>query len=104
MDDLIKIVGCLGKTGPLINGATETKNREIKKQECRFIVSMTAPMATSLIAPLAHSLIQTFSLKNAITGKLVMREGKGKEDGTISLLALCLMMKVSGKGAKKIGK
>ena len=55
---------------------------------------MMAPMAASLIAPIASSSIQPVAslLINAISGKGVMRAG------------LHLMMKVLGKGVKRAGK
>ena len=37
MDDIIKIVESLGKSGLLIAGVTETVKREIKKQEDAFL-------------------------------------------------------------------
>ena len=56
-------------------------------------------MTVSLITPTDPSLIQfvSSSLINAITGK-------GKEGGFLPLLALLLMMKVLGKGVRKVGK
>ena len=56
---------------------------------------MMASMAASLITPSTSSLIQpaASSLINSITGKGVMRAGKGHEDGSFSLLALSLMIK-----------
>ena len=57
---------------------------------------MMVPMAVSLIAPIASSLIKpvTCSLINNISGKGVMRVGKGQEGGFLPLLALPLIMKV----------
>ena len=62
-----------------------------------------APMAASLIAPMASSLIQpvAFSLINAIFGKVVMKVGKGRDNGFLFFLALRLIMKVLGKGVTK---
>ena len=51
-----------------------------------------------LIAPVASLLI------SAITGKEVMRVGKGLEGGFLSLLAFPLMMKVLRKGVRGEGK
>ena len=67
---------------------------------------MMAPIAASLIAPTASSLIQPVAspLINAITGKVAMRAGKGKEDGFLPSLALTLMMKVLGKGVTRAGR
>ena len=51
---------------------------------------MIEPVAVSLIAPLASSLIQpvTSSLINTLSGKGVMRAGKGQEKGFLPLLTL----------------
>ena len=53
---------------------------------------MMAPMAASLIASMASSLINSIS-----------RKGKGQEDGFLPLLALNLVTKaISGKGVKSM--
>ena len=72
-------------------------------QESGFLPAMIAPMAASLIEPIASSFIQHVgsSLINVITGKKVMRAGKGQKDGLLLLLALSLMMKVLGKGIRR---
>ena len=64
MDDIIKIVETLGKSGILSDAATEKV-----KQEGEFPGAMMAHMAVSLIAPMVSSLIQpAASLSiNAIT-------------------------------------
>ena len=51
---------------------------------------MIEPVAVSLIAPMASSLIQPVasSLINTLSGKGVMRAGKGKEKGFLPLLTL----------------
>ena len=58
MDDTVKIVESLEKSGLLIHGATKTVWHEIKKQEGGSLNAMVAPMAASLIAPMISSLIQ----------------------------------------------
>ena len=52
-----------------------------------------------IVAPMDFSLIQnvTSLLINTISGKGVMRTGKGQGDGFVLLLALSLIMKVLGK-------
>ena len=64
------------------------------------------PMAPSMIASIAYLVIQPVlsSLVNAISGKGVMRAGKGRESGVLPVLALSLMMKVLGKGVTAAGK
>ena len=64
-----------------------------------FLGAIIAPMAASLIALMASSVIQpaAFSLINTITGK-------GQESGFLPLLALPLMMKVLGKGIRRAGR
>ena len=60
---------------------------------------MIAPMAASLIALMAFSLMQPLasSLINVITGK-------GQEGGFVPLLALTLMIKVLRKGVTRAGR
>ena len=60
---------------------------------------MMTRVAASLLAPGTFSLIQpvAFSLINAITGKGLIRAGKGQKGGFLLLLALPLMMEVLGK-------
>ena len=58
MDDVIKIVESWEQSGIVIDGAIKTVNHEIKKkQEGEFLPVMMAPMAPSLIAPMASSLM-----------------------------------------------
>ena len=56
---------------------------------------MIAPIAASLITSKASSLIQSVasSLINTITGKGVIRAGKGQEGGFLPSLVLPLMIK-----------
>ena len=55
MDDIIKIVESLEKSGVLVK---QKKKHEIKKkQEGGFLPGMMTPMPASLIAPTATSLI-----------------------------------------------
>ena len=58
LNDIVKIVNSLEKSGLLINGATETVKHEIKNHKGGFFGAMMVPMATYLIAPKAFSLIQ----------------------------------------------
>ena len=107
MDDIIKIVKSLEKSGLLIDGATETVKHQIRKQEDGFPWAMMAPMVASLIAPMASSLIQPVasSLINARTGKGVRTAEKGQEGGILPLLGLPLMFKaISGKGYNNMDK
>ena len=75
MDDFIKIVDPLEKSGLLIDEGNETVKHEIKKQEGGFLGAVVAPMTASLIVPVASLLVQLVasSLINAISGKGVMR-------------------------------
>ena len=57
MDGIIKIVDSLEKSGLLIDVASETVKHEIKRQEGGFLPARMAPMAASLIVPIASSLI-----------------------------------------------
>ena len=103
MDDTIKVVESLEKSGLLIDGATETVKHEIEKQNGGFLDAMMVRMAASLIAPIASSLIQPLasSLINAISGKEVMRAEKGEEGGIPSFL---VPGKVPGKGLRRAGR
>ena len=71
MNDIIKIVESLEKSGVLSDGASETVKHEIKKQEGRILPAMIASMVAPLIAPMTSSLKQTVdsSLINVIIGK-----------------------------------
>ena len=66
MDDIIKIVESLEKSGLFIDGATEKVKHEIKKQESGFLGAMVAPMAASLIA------LMTSSLMKPVPSSLIM--------------------------------
>ena len=63
-------------------------------------------MTASLIQPVAFPVMQPVasSLINAITGKGVMRAGKGQKGGFFPLLTLPLIMKVLGKGVTRTGR
>ena len=62
MDDIIKVIVSLVKSGLLIDDASQTVKHEINKKQGNFSAKM-ALMAVSLIAPVISSLI------NSITGK-----------------------------------
>ena len=95
LDDIIKIVESLEKSGLLLDGANETVKHKIKKQG-GFLGAMMEPMAASVIAPMASLLIQPVasSLINVVTGK-------GQEGEFLPLLALLLMMKVLEKRVRR---
>ena len=61
VNDIIKIVDSLEKSGLLIDGASETVKHEIKKQEGGFLPAMMAPMAVSLIAPMFFFINTTYN-------------------------------------------
>ena len=105
MDDVIKIVESLEKSGLLIDSATETVKHETRNHE-GFLGAMMAPMADSLIPPMVSLLIQPVasSLINVISRNGVRRAGKGQEGGFFPLLALPLMMTFLGKGVQRAGK
>ena len=63
----------------------------MKKQKGGFLGVMMAPMSSSLIQPVASSMM------NAVTGKGVMRARKRHENRLRPLFTLPLMMKVLGK-------
>ena len=69
MNDIIKIVESLEKSGLFIDGLSETVKYQIKKQKGGFLLAMMATMVASLIAPMTSSLIQPTAslLINCIT-------------------------------------
>ena len=91
MDDINKIKKSLEYSGLLIDGATETVEHEIKKQEGGALPVLMAPMAASLIAPMA------FSLKQLAASSFVKCTfGKGvseKEEGFLTVLEGHLLLK-----------
>ena len=89
MDDIVKNVESLEKSGLLIDDLNETVKPEIKNKGCGFLGAMMVPMVPSLMAPMTSSLMQTvaFSLINAIFVRGVRRAGKGQEAGFLPLLA-----------------
>ena len=64
--------------------------KKTKKQEGGFLEAMMALMVASLMATMASSLIQLVasSLANVITGKGVIREGKGQEGGFFPFISI----------------
>ena len=104
MDDIIKIVESLEKSGLLTDGATETVKHEIKKQEVGFLGSMMATMAASMIAPMALIQPVASSLTSVMFGKGVTTAGNVQEGGFLPLLTLPSMVKVLRKGVTRAGK
>ena len=60
MGYIIKTAVSLENSGLSIDGASETVKHEIKTQEGGFLPPIMAPMAVSLIGPMAFSLITTY--------------------------------------------
>ena len=58
MNDIIKIIKSLEDLGRLIDGVTETVKHEIKKQEGRFLGTLLAPLATSVLQPVISSVVK----------------------------------------------
>ena len=88
----------------LNDSATETVKHELKKQKGRFLGSMMVPMAASLIRCIVFSVIWPMAslLMNAISGKRVIKAGKGQWDEILLLIALALMIKAMyGKRVKQ---
>ena len=103
MNDNIKIVKSLENLCLLINGATEPVKWSKKGG---FPGAMMTYVAASLLVPWVSSLIQpvAFSLINTITGKGLTRAEKGQKGRFLLLLALPLMMKDLWKGVIRPGK
>ena len=96
IDDTIKVVESIGKSGLLIDGANEDTGSRKQQGELHF--AMMEPVAASLIEPRASSLI------NALTGKGAMRVEKEQEGGFFILLPLSLMIKLLGKRITRAGR
>ena len=99
MDDILKIVESLEKSGLLMDSASETVKHRIKKQEGGFLPAMIAPINAWTIASMAFLLIKPVasSLINAITGNGVRRARKW-QGGISPWYTLPLMVKVMEKG------
>ena len=74
INDIIKIIKSLEDLNVLIDGITETVKHEIKKQEGRFLPTLLAVLAASLVEPVISSVVK------AISGRRVRRAGKGYMD------------------------
>ena len=99
MDDILKIVESLEKSGLLMDSASETVKHRIKKQKGGFLSAMIAPINAWTIASMASLLIKpvAFSLINAITGNGVRRARKW-QGGISPWNTILLMVKVMEKG------
>ena len=73
-NDIMKIIKSLEDLGVLIDGVTETVKHEIKKQEDRFLGTLLAPLAASLVQPVISSVVQ------GISGRGLRRAGRGYMD------------------------
>ena len=65
MNDIIKIVKCLEKSGLLLNGVSETIQNEAKEQKNRFLSKLLGTLGASLLG-------------NLLTGKDIIRASEGK--------------------------
>ena len=90
MDDILKIVESLEKSGLLMDSASETVKHRIKKQEGGFLSAMIAPIDAWTIASIASLLIKP------VTGNGVRRARKW-QGGISSWYTLPLMVKVMEK-------
>ena len=61
MNDIIKIIKSLDDSGVFIDRVTETVKDEIKKQEGRFLGTLLAPLAASLVQPVISSVVKCIS-------------------------------------------
>ena len=74
MNDIIKIIKSLEDSCVLIDGVTETVKHEIKNQEGRFLGTLFAPLAVSLVQPVISSVVKD------ISGRGLRRAGRGYMD------------------------
>ena len=68
MNDIIKIIKSLEYSGELIDGVTETVKHEIKKQECRVLGALLAPLAPSIVQPVISSVVKGIRWRRASRG------------------------------------
>ena len=71
MNDIIKITKSLEDSCVFIDGATETVEHEIKKQQGRFLRALLAPLTSSLVQLVISSVVKVLS------GRGVRRAGRG---------------------------
>ena len=79
MDDIIKIVNSLEKSGLLIDGSTDTVKNEASKEEGRYIAAIVPLMNAALVQLLISSVVK------GITGKGTNRAGNRQEGGFLEL-------------------
>lgn len=105
MNDVIKTVPSLEKSGLLIDDASETAKPEIKKTR-RSIPSCCDGTYSCFIDSTYGLLFNTtccFFVDKYFTGKGVRREGKGQESAICLLLTLPFVMKaMSGRRYDKM--
>ena len=92
MDDINKIKKSLEYSGLLIDGATETVEHEIKKQEGGALPVLMTPMAASLIAPMAFSLKQ-LAASSFVKGTFGKGVSEKEEEGFLTVLEGHLLLK-----------
>ena len=63
----IKIIKSLEDSNEWIDGITETVKHEIKKQEGRFLCTLLAPLAASLVQPVISSVVKGISGRGTST-------------------------------------
>ena len=76
MNDIIKIINSLEHSGLLTDSFTTTVKHERRKQEGRFLESLLANLAVSIMQPVISSVVKFTS------GRGVRRAGKGYTDKT----------------------
>ena len=76
MNDIIKIIKSLADSGALIDRVSENVKHEIKKQEGRFLGTLFANLAASVVQPANSSVVK------GISGGGVRRAGRGYMDKT----------------------
>ena len=76
MNDIIKIIKSLVDSAALIDGVSENVKHKIKKQEGRFLVTLFANLAASVVQPANSSVVK------GISGGGVRRSGRGYMDKT----------------------
>ena len=96
MDDVIKIVDSLEKSGLLIDDATEIVKHDVNKQEGRFLAAVMALMAAVMVQSLFSSVVKD------ITGKGIKRAGKRQEGGFLELSDL-IVKAIAGEGVMRAG-
>ena len=86
---IIKIIKSLEVSNGLIDGITETVKNEIEKEEGRYIPTLLAPLAASLVQPVISSVIKRISERGIIYYKEIIINYELRFNDVFSRKNLC---------------